>query len=130
MDPVGRSQAGGSQAALIRVGDAGCGSRKGCSTDAACVTEEYEEEIKRSAQNQQGWNLRPVPAGLQLQDCALLQRATTVPWEKRGKKRGKKNRMCWPRRAENSLQSFQNRVCCCLSPHTQVMGRTGPGVSL
>lgn len=90
MDPVGRSQAGGSQAALIRVGDAGCGSRKGCSTDAACVTEEYEEEIKRSAQNQQGWNLRPVPAGLQLQDCALLQRATTVPWEKRGKKEEKK----------------------------------------
>lgn len=99
--------------------------------DAACVKEEYEEEIKCSAQKiLQGWNLRPVPEGLQLQDCALLQGATTVPWEKEGKKRKKKNRMCWPGRAENSLQSFQNRVCCCLSPHTQVMGRTDPGVSL
>lgn len=55
--------------------------------DAACVKEEDEEEIKSSAQNQQGWNLRPVPEGLQLQDCAGSHHG---PLGKRGKKEEKK----------------------------------------
>lgn len=56
--------------------------------DAACVKEEYEEEIKCSAQKiLQGWNLRPVPEGLQLQDCAGSHHGTLG---KRGKKEEKK----------------------------------------